>query len=184
MAAILFAQLSGAALVVPLRHASPRMMADAMYGGARVVAGIEAEQLGLRPTTRAEKNAAASVLGALIGASACALAGAGVSEASTDQTLSMLNSAGLFTEDVLFTDLLLQGIDAGNVAGYAVLMLAVTILLVKPDAWAYATHLAAEEVEACLIDDSEGPICGPAQMLEDMVCVEQSNGGDLHWVCA
>ena len=65
---------------------------------------------------------------------------------------------------VLFTDFLVQGFDAGNTAGYAVLALAVMIALASPDAWSSAADLAAEEVEACLIDyESEGPICGKGE---------------------
>lgn len=76
----------------------------------------------------------------------------------------MTGRAGMFNQDVLFTDFLVQGVDAGNTAGYAVLALAVMIALASPDAWSSAVDLAAEEVEACLIDyESEGPICGKGE---------------------
>ena len=151
-------------------------------------------------------KARASLMGALVGASACALAGAGLAEATTPSAFTLLSDsgapawrlnscndrnvvsvstptpalrswlcsdahrrsltgrAGMFNQDVLFTDFLVQGFDAGNTAGYAVLALAVMIALASPDAWSSAADLAAEEVEACLIDyESEGPICGKGE---------------------
>ena len=156
---------------------------DGVTKRLRVIADTEARTLGLPSLTPTQKDAAASVFGALLGASACALAEAQVSAETTDKSLALLSSAGMFDQDVLFTDLLVRGVDAGNVAGYAVLALAVMILVANPDAWPVATHLAADEIDACLIDDfGEGHICGPSQMLEDMLCVADNDG--LQWVCA
>ena len=94
----------------------------------------------------------------------------------------------MFNQDVLFTDFLVQGFDAGNTAGYAVLALAVMIALASPDAWSSAADLAAEEVEACLIDyESEGPICGKASFDSvegGLTCIESYKNGKLRWVCA
>ena len=67
---------------------------------------------------------------------------------------------GMFDQDVLFTDLLVQGYDAGNTAGYAVLALAVMIALASPDVSTSAAYLAVEEVEACLVEFDDEPVCG------------------------
>ena len=99
-----------------------------------------------------KSNAATNVFGALVGASACALAGAGLSAATSDSALSTLGSTGLLDQDILYTDLLVKGYDAGNTFGYAVLALALMIALASPEAWESAATLAIEEVDACLLD--------------------------------
>jgi hypothetical protein len=132
-----------------------------------------------------QSNAATNVFGALVGASACALAGAGLSAATSDSALSALGSTGLFDQDVLYTDLLVKGYDAGNTFGYAVLALALLIALAAPEAWESAATLAIEEVDACLIDyDEAGPICGKATYQDGLTCIEQIANGQTRWVCA
>ena len=57
--------------------------------------------------------------------------------------------AGMFDQDVLFTDLLVQGYDAGNTAGYAVVALSLMIALASPEAWSSvrASHRAHRHFE-------------------------------------
>ena len=130
-------------------------------------------------------DAATSVMGALVGASTCALAGAGLAAATSDGALAMLGSTGMFDQDVLFTDLLVQGYDAGNTAGYAVLALSLMIAIASPEAWDSAAVLATEEIDACLLDyDSDGPICGKATFEDGLTCIEQYTNGQTRWVCA
>ena len=133
----------------------------------------------------AQSTAATSVMGALVGASTCALAGAGLAAATSDGALAMLGSTGMFDQDVLFTDLLVQGYDAGNTAGYAVLALSLMIAIASPEAWDSAAVLATEEIDACLLDyDSDGPICGKATFEDGLTCIEQYTNGQTRWVCA
>ena len=94
----------------------------------------------------------------------------------------MLGASGMYDQDILFTDFLVQGVEVGNAAGYFLLAMALMIAVAAPEVW--ATKIAAEEVDGCLIDDFEGPVCGPVKMLEDMVCVEQTRDGKPQWVCA
>merc|ERR1712129_442396 len=68
-------------------------------------------------------------------------AGAGLAAATSDGALAMLGSTGMFDQDVLFTDLLVQGYDAGNTAGYAVLALSLMIAIASPEAWDSAADL-------------------------------------------
>ena len=68
--------------------------------------------------------------------------------ATSDGALAMLGSTGMFDQDVLFTDLLVQGYDAGNTAGYAVLALSLMIAIASPEAWDSAAVLATEEIDA------------------------------------
>merc|ERR1719345_522077 len=133
----------------------------------------------------ARSDAATSVMGALVGASTCALAGVGLAAARSDGALAMLGSTGLFDQDVLFTDLLVQGYDAGNTAGYAVLALSLMIALASPEAWDSAAVLATEEIDACLLDyEADGPICGKASFEDGLTCIEQYTNGQTRWVCA
>ena len=115
-----------------------------------------------RPSTPpAQACRPASVVGALVGASTCAFAGAGLSQASTPVALGMLGSTGFYNQEVLFTDYLTQGVDAGNTIGAFVLVVAVFIMLMSPNALENAMDMAIEEVEACLVDYGDaGPICG------------------------
>lgn len=176
MLAITSAAITLALVVQPIPSAGPATR-------LRVIADTEARTLGLPSLTPTERAAAASVFGALLGASVCTLAGAEHSASTADHSLALLSGAGMFDQDVLFTDLLMKGVDAGNVAGYAVLALAVMMLAINPEAWQVSTQMAVDEIDACLIDDfGEGHICGPSQMLEDMLCVADSDG--LQWVCA
>ena len=132
-----------------------------------------------------KSNAATNVFGALVGATACALAGAGLSAATSDSALSTLGSTGLLNQDLLYTDLLVKGYDAGNTFGYAVLALALMIALASPEAWESAATLAIEEVDACLLDyDEAGPICGKATFEDGLTCIEQIMNGQTRWVCA
>ena len=132
-----------------------------------------------------KSNAATNVFGALVGATACALAGAGLSAATSDSALSTLGSTGLLDQDILYTDLLVKGYDAGNTFGYAVLALALMIALASPEAWESAATLAIEEVDACLLDyDEAGPICGKATFEDGLTCIEQITNGQTRWVCA
>jgi len=132
-----------------------------------------------------QSTAATSVMGALVGASTCALAGAGLAAATSDGAMAMLGSTGMFDQDVLFTDLLVQGYDAGNTAGYAVLALSLMIALASPEAWDSAAVLATEEIDACLLDyDADGPICGKATFEDGLTCIEQYTNGQTRWVCA
>ena len=123
----------------------------------------------------AQSTAATSVMGALVGASTCALAGAGLAAATSDGALAMLGATGMFDQDVLFTDLLVQGYDAGNTAGYAVLALALMIALASPEAWNSAAVLATEEIDACLLDyEADGPICGKGANPPATACVRRA----------
>jgi hypothetical protein len=152
------------------------------------ISEAEAASLGL-PTHRvAQTQATESLLGAVVGVSMIAFAGVLLSSSSSSSALSMLQSAGMLDQDILWTDLLMDHMEYANLAGYVVLALSLTNLIVNDEAWAPAQPVLEEldpENEWCLTDDSQGQICGAAQVLEDgMVCVEHIIGGKPQWVCA
>jgi len=131
-----------------------------------------------------QREAAARLGGALLGASVFAMLGAAVSSAGTDESIRMLGRSGAFNDQVLFTDTLMRGLDAANMAGFAVLPLAALYLFqATPSAELYDIDAADEDTEACLVDV---PICGRASFdsTDDMVCVEHFSDGKYRWVCA
>jgi len=134
----------------------------------------------------ANRDAAARLSGALLGASAFALIGASLSGASTDESIRMLVHTGLMNDQVLFTDTLMRGLDTANIVGLAALPLAAFyVFLVTPSDELSAIE-ADFDAEACLIADVEEPICGRASFdsTDDMMCVEHYVDGNFRWVCA
>jgi len=137
---------------------------------------------------------AATYVGGLLGASAVAAIGFGASAYSTDFSLSLLGATGMAYEKVLFTDILMRWLDISNVAGCAILPLAVLYLMqASPTKYLAQANadLAAIEDEACLIewqtDGVEVPICGAVSFDstdDGMLCVESYSSGSLKWVCA
>jgi len=130
---------------------------------------------------------AAKYVGALLGSSAMAAIGVSFSTASTDYSLSLLNTAGMFDQSVLFTDKLMDALDTANVAGYAMLPLAVLYMMqATPKVYVEAVQDVLQE-EACLIPEEQEPICGAMSFdsTEDgMFCIEDYSSGGLKWVCA
>ena len=94
-----------------------------------------------------------------------------------------LGQSGAFYDQVLFTDTLMRGLDAANMAGLAVLPLAALYLFQATPSAEYDIDAANEDTEACLVDV---PICGRASFdsTDDMVCVEHFSDGKYRWVCA
>ena len=155
---------------------------------ARWIGEAEAASLGLPTHGFTQTQATESLLGAVVGVSMIAFAGVLLSDGSSSSTLSMLQSAGMLDQNILWTDLLMDHMEYANLAGYVVLALSLTNLIVNDEAWAPAQPVLEEpdpENEWCLTDDYQGQICGAAQVLEDgMVCVEHIIGGKPQWVCA
>jgi hypothetical protein len=123
---------------------------------------------------------------ALVGALVCAVAGYGLSTATADEALARLSHANLFSQDVLYTDLLMKGLDGANAAGIVLLPLA-ALYLMK----AQGQLLPEEDVEdwACIIDEfssSAASLCGPASFdsTEDgLTCIADESGDSIRWVC-
>lgn len=126
----------------------------------------------------------AEVVAAVGGITACALAGATISAAQADDAIAMMGNAGLFNHDVLFTDLVMQGVDVANTytyGGWAVLSVAL-IMYLQAQGTLPAVDEPLEDL-ACLVEEH---ICGPASFDSgsDMVCIEDYSSGKLRWVCA
>jgi len=125
--------------------------------------------------------------GALVGSSLMAIAGVGASSLQIDQALSQLRAVGLFEQNERIIDILAEFSAAANMAGLILLPL-VALYMVRPETTASEAAEALDaifvEAEACLVD---AQICGSASFdsVEDgMVCVEDTSGGKLRWVCA
>lgn len=122
---------------------------------------------------------------AVMTVTACALAGGALSIAQADNALSVMASAGLFNYDVLFTDIVVNGVDVANTAGWALLPVAL-FLFVKQAEGGLVVDEQTDDL-ACLVDDVAGEhICGHASFdsADGMVCIEAYSNGKLRWVCA
>lgn len=129
----------------------------------------------------------ATIFGALLGTSVAAALGAGVSTLQVDQTLRQLEAAGMFDQDVLITDTLVNMVDSATQVGWILIPLTL-LYLARPTITAReavdALDTVFDDVEACLV---ETQLCGPASFdsTEDgMVCVEDHSRGYLSWECA
>ena len=125
----------------------------------------------VRPAPAAVEQAAA-----LASISAAALGGAAISEALTPSSFDMLASAGLFNEDVLYTDWMMDKIDALSPACWLVAAalvagnFAAPLMVAKPGSpspWRKASPAAGEatpdpleEAWACVRDEVQGFVCG------------------------
>ena len=119
------------------------------------------------------------MLAAIFGVAACSTVGYAVSSAQADAALNLLGAADLYNSNVLYTDLLIKGLDAANAAGLLALPLAIAY---------YATSLRAAEAEAeaewaCVVSELAEEVCGVQSFdsTDAMMCVEGSDG---RWVCA
>jgi len=177
----------------PIQRCPPiTAVANDLFSGqpveARWIGEAEAAALGLPTHGLTETQATANLLGALAGVGFAAYSGIALSDALSSSTLSMLQNSGMLDQDILWTDLMMQQVEYASTAGYVVLALALTNLVVNDEAWAPVQPVLEQpdaEDEWCLTDDYQGAICGAAQVLEDgMVCVEHLSGGKPQWVCA
>merc|ERR1712083_302490 len=110
-------------------------------------------------------------------------AGSALSASQTDQVLSMLGAVDLYNENVLYTDLLVKGIDIANIAGLVVLPLAIAYMISLQ-----GRELTENEEEdwVCVIGEIADEICGPMSFdsTDEMTCVEDFSAGKLRWVCS
>ena len=145
-------------------------------GGGCCDGGHESQQLGSQPIRpRLALACLSSPSGKARWCAHSAIPHPEMARAKTRCPASPPRPAGLFDQDVLFTDLLVQGYDAGNTAGYAVLALALMIALASPEAWNSAAVLATEEIDACLLDyEADGPICGKGANPPATACVRRA----------
>jgi len=154
----------------------------------RWIGEAEAASLGLPTHGFTQKENTVSLLGAIVGVSVVSFAGVFLSDAFSNINLSWLQSAGLLEQDVLWTTSLMNRVEYANMAGYVILALSLTNLIVNDEAWAPTQPILGEPEagsEVCLTDDGEGQICGAGRVLEDgMVCVEHLSAGKPQWVCA
>lgn len=150
----------------------------------------------VRPAPAAVEQAAA-----LASISAAALGGAAISDTLTPSSFDMLASAGLFNEDVLYTDWMMDKIDALSPACWLVAAalvagnFAAPLMVAKPGSpspWRKASPAAGEatpdpleEAWACVRDEVQGFVCGATSFdsSEDgdgLICIDV----DGRWVCA
>eukprot|EP00316_Scyphosphaera_apsteinii_P017741 CAMPEP_0119313304 /NCGR_PEP_ID=MMETSP1333-20130426/28651_1 /TAXON_ID=418940 /ORGANISM="Scyphosphaera apsteinii, Strain RCC1455" /LENGTH=193 /DNA_ID=CAMNT_0007318111 /DNA_START=32 /DNA_END=613 /DNA_ORIENTATION=- len=125
----------------------------------------------------------AEVVAAVCGIVVCALAGSAVSAGQTDQVIAMLGAADLYNRNVLYTDLLVKGVDMANAAGLVVLPVAIAYAISRTSA---AADADAEEDWVCVLGEIADEICGPASFdsTDAMTCVEDYSTGKFRWVCS
>merc|ERR1712083_1031449 len=150
---------------------------------------IERENLHSKMNVIHSKNTrrAADMASAVATVTACALAGVALSAAQADTAISMMGSTGLFNYDALFTDIVVEGVDVANAAGWALLPVSFFFFAVQTQEALLADEQAEDEVGACLVDEVAGKhICGHASFdsADGMVCIEDYSNGKLRWVCA
>ena len=89
-------------------------------------------------------------------------------------------AADLYNENVLYTDLLVKGVDVANVAGLVVLPAAILYML---SLQSRSETTGDEEDWMCVIGELAEEICGPVSFdsTGEMTCVEDSKTGK--WVC-
>lgn len=154
---------------------------------ARWMNEAEAASLGLPTHGLTPKQSSQSFWGAFMAVIIIAFAGVSLSDVLSSSTLSILQSAGLIDQDILWTDLLMANIKYADLAGYVILAFSLTNLIVNENAWAPVQPVMHDpDNEWCLTDDDyQSQICGAAQVLEDgVVCVEHVANGKAQWVCA
>ena len=91
----------------------------------------------------------------------------------------MAGAADLYNQDMLYTDLLVKGVDVANVAGLVVLPLAIAYMISLHSAGDLSE---AEEDWVCVISELAEEICGVPSFdsTDQMTCVEANDG---RWVC-
>jgi len=180
-----FALLAPAFVLPGLRPAAPPGHAIAMtelwqrrgFGGP-LPEGILKEETSLAAVTKSLSMTRSELLAAVCGVVVCSVAGSAASSTQTDTVLQMLGAADMYNENVLYTDLLVKGVDVANVAGLVVLPLAIAYLI----SLQRADLTEAEEDWVCVISEFAEEICGRPSFdsTDQMTCVEANDG---RWVC-